>query len=138
MEADVQAQNSVHFQMLINQLNFKCFFSHVTTENYFFAWFFVTRKLNQVQKQPPDMFCKKRCSQKFRKTLYQSLFFNKVAGLRPEACNFIKKETLAQVFPCELCEISKITFFTELWATASVGSRRCLSYRVFELICTYL
>ena len=34
--------------------------------------------------------------------------FNKVAGLY--ASNFIKKETLAQVFPCELCEISKITF----------------------------
>ena len=26
-------------------------------------------------------------------------------------CNFIKKETLAQVFPCEFCEISKSTFF---------------------------
>ena len=36
------------------------------------------------------------------------------------ACNFIKKETLAQVFSCEFCEISKKTFFTEhLWVTAS-------------------
>ena len=26
---------------------------------------------------------------------------------RPEDCNFIKKETLAQVFSCEICEISK-------------------------------
>ena len=32
---------------------------------------------------------------------------------RPEASNFIKKETLAQVFSCELYEISKNTFFTE-------------------------
>ena len=31
----------------------------------------------------------------------------------PEACNFIKKETLAQVFSCEFCEISKNTFLTE-------------------------
>ena len=32
-------------------------------------------------------------------------------GLRPaQACNFIKKETLAQVFSCEFCEISKDTF----------------------------
>ena len=31
----------------------------------------------------------------------------------PEACHFIKKETLAQVFRCEFCEISKNTFFTE-------------------------
>ena len=30
------------------------------------------------------------------------------------------KETLAQVFSCEFCEISKNTFFTkQLWATAS-------------------
>ena len=36
----------------------------------------------------------------------QSLSFNKVA-----ACNFIKKETLAQIFSCEFCEISKKTFF---------------------------
>ena len=37
-----------------------------------------------------------------------------------ETCNFIKKETLAHVFSCEFCEISKKAFFTELlWATAS-------------------
>ena len=29
----------------------------------------------------------------------------------PQACNFIKKETLAQVFSCEFFEISKNTFF---------------------------
>ena len=40
--------------------------------------------------------------------------------LRPEACNFNKKETLVQVFSCEFCEISKNTFFTEhLWTIAS-------------------
>ena len=41
---------------------------------------------------------------------------------KPEICNFIKKETLAQVFSCEFCENSKNTFFTEhLLATASVN-----------------
>ena len=36
----------------------------------------------------------------------------------PEACNFSKKETLAQVFSCEFDEIFKNTFFTEhLWPT---------------------
>ena len=30
--------------------------------------------------------------------------------LQAEACNFIKKETLTQVFSCELYEISKNTF----------------------------
>ena len=55
------------------------------------------------------------------KHLCQSLFFNKVAGPRPQACSFIKKETLAQVFSCEFCEISKNTFLTEhLRANASV------------------
>ena len=41
--------------------------------------------------------------------------------LQAEAYNYIKKETLAQVFSCEFCEISKNTYFTEhLWDTASV------------------
>ena len=49
-----------------------------------------------------------------------SLFFNKV--YRPQACNFIKEETLAQVLSCEFSEISKNTFFTEhLRMTASTG-----------------
>ena len=30
--------------------------------------------------------------------------------LEAEACNFMKKETLSQVFYCEFCEISKNTF----------------------------
>ena len=31
----------------------------------------------------------------------------------PKACNFIKKETLAQVFSCEFREIFKNIFFIE-------------------------
>ena len=65
------------------------------------------------------------------KHLCQSLFFNKVAGLRHEACNFVKKKTLAQVLSCEFCEISKNTFFTEhLRATAS-GSHSFICYHSF-------
>ena len=68
----------------------------------------------------PDVFCKKSVLGNFAKFTgkhqCQSLFFNKVVGLRPEACNFIKKEALAQVFSCEFCEISKNTFIIEhLW-----------------------
>ena len=33
--------------------------------------------------------------------------------LEAEACNFIKKETLAQLYSCEFCEIFQNTFFTE-------------------------
>ena len=40
--------------------------------------------------------------------LCQSLFFDKVAGLRPGT--LLKKETLAQLFSCEFREICKNTF----------------------------
>ena len=59
-------------------------------------------------------------SQKFvEKHLCQSIFFNKVADA---ACNFIKKETLAQVFSCQFCEISKNSFFyrTPLMAASGI------------------
>ena len=65
---------------------------------------------------------------KFRgKHLCQSLFFNnKVAGT--QAGNFIKKETLEQVFSHEFCKISMNTFFTEhLRATASEVLQHSLS-----------
>ena len=43
-----------------------------------------------------------------------------VIEMQVKACNFIKKETLAQVFSWEFCEISKNIFFTEhLRTTAS-------------------
>ena len=44
------------------------------------------------------------------KHICQRLVFNKVAG---QAYNFIKKESLVQLFSCEFCKISKNTFFTE-------------------------
>ena len=40
-------------------------------------------------------------------------------GAEAEAFNFIKKETLAQLFSCEFCEISKNTF---LYRTAPVAA----------------
>ena len=59
-------------------------------------------------------------------------FFNKTAGLRPatlfkktlwhrsfEACNFIKKEILAQVFPRKFFKISKNNF---LYRTPSMAA----------------
>ena len=51
----------------------------------------------------PDVFCEKGVLRNFAK-----FKGNHLAG---GACNFIKKETLAQVFSCEYCEISKNTFF---------------------------
>ena len=53
-----------------------------------------------------------------RKYMCQSLFFNKVAGLKPAT---LLKKVLAQVFSCEFCKISKNTFFTEhIWTTYSI------------------
>ena len=49
----------------------------------------------------------------------------------PGACNFIKKETLAQVFSCEFCVISKNTFFHEhLWWLPLKRSYAC-----YHIIC---
>ena len=60
------------------------------------------------------MFCKRGVLRNFTKFtgkhLCQSLFLSKVAGLRPQACSFIKKKTLVQVFSWEFCEVSKNTF----------------------------
>ena len=65
-----------------------------------------------------EVFCTKgalrNCAKFTEKHLCQSLFFNKVAGLR--ACNFIKKETLAQCFPVNFAEFLRTPFITEhLW-----------------------
>ena len=45
----------------------------------------------------------------------------------PKACNFIKKETLAQVFSCEFCEIFKNTFFVEhvWWLLLDILEKAC-------------
>ena len=85
-----------------------------------FSWVFCLQKhkLNasqshwsgQIQKQSSGGVLKKGVLRNFAKFkgkhLCQCLFFNKVAGV----CNFIKKESLAQVFSCEFCKISKNTF----------------------------
>ena len=55
------------------------------------------------------------------KHLCPSLFFNKVAALRP--ATVFKKETLAQVFSCEFCEILMSSSFyrTPLVAASVTG-----------------
>ena len=66
----------------------------------------------------PEVLCKKGVLRNFTKFtgkhLCQSLFFNKVAGLRP----------LAQVFSCEFYEISKNTSDgTPLMAASGISSQ---------------
>ena len=72
--------------------------------------------------------CRSRCSQKFRKlhrkTPVQSLFLNKVTG----ACNFVKNETLAQVFSGEFCEIYKNTYSYRTPPVAASGCSKNLEF----------
>ena len=66
-----------------------------------------------LEKQPPEVFCKGKVfleiSQNSQENTCAGVSF--LIKLQAEACNFIKKETLAQVFSYEFCEISKNTFF---------------------------
>ena len=72
----------------------------------------------------PKVFCKKtvlRNLGKFLgKHLYQSLFFNKFAGLRP--ATLFKKETLTQVFSCGFCKDSENNFSNRTPAVAASGN----------------
>ena len=70
------------------------------------------------RKTSPLVFCKKVVLKNFlkftRKNLYQSLFFNKVAGLRP--ANLLKKRLWNRVFPVNSGEFPRTPFFTvHLW-----------------------
>ena len=84
----------------------------------------------QIQKQPPEMFYKNRCSLSFAKftgkRLRQNLSFNTEVNI------FHKKETLAQVSSCGFCEIYKNTFFTEQLLTTQKQSRRLSSKYQYE------
>ena len=51
----------------------------------------------------------KKFSQKFHK-IYMKTPVPESLFSEAESCNFIKKETLAQVFSCEFCKIAKNTF----------------------------
>ena len=54
----------------------------------------------------------------------ESLFF----------CSFIKKETLAQVFFCEFCEISKNTFFNRTPLVAASAGEEILLYSIYLVL----
>ena len=68
-------------------------------------------RISFLRKQPPEVFYKKGVLKKLTKFtgkhLLQSLCFNKVAGL---ACNFIKKEILAQVFSVNFVKFPRRPF----------------------------
>ena len=69
---------------------------------------------SQIRSSRPEMFCKKGVLKNFAKFtgkhLSQSLFFHKVADLRPQA------------FFCEFCEIFNNTFFYRIPLVAAAVS----------------
>ena len=77
-----------------------------------------------AQKEPPEVFLEILQNSQANTCVRVSFLIKSQASVY----NFIEKEILARVFPCQLCEIFKDTFFTEyLWATASVCTTIVLS-----------
>ena len=86
-----------------------------------------------VQKQPPE-WLKKNCFVNFvkftGKHLCQSLFFNKVTGLRP--ATLLKTRPWCRCFPVNFATFLRTLFFTEHpWTTAS--DRRCWKLLFFNI-----
>ena len=70
-----------------------------------------------VRSSHPELFCRKGVLRNFAKFtgkhLCQSLFFNKVAGLRPKACMFIKKRLWHGYFHASFVEFLRIPSLIE-------------------------
>ena len=80
--------------------------------------------LNDLNKQDLKAATRGRLCEKVFLEISQNLQENSCVRISffmklQEACNFILKRTLAQLFPCEFCEISKNTFS---YRTALVAS----------------
>ena len=82
-----------------------------------------------IRSSRPEVFCKKGVLRNFAKFTGKHLW--PATGLQ-QACNFIKKDTLAQVFSCEFCEISKNTFFYRTPLVAA--SVKCSSVMMLRLL----
>ena len=76
--------------------------------------------MDPTEKSTLRYFCKITCSQMhcklqswclFGRWLLCSLLVRRWSIRKALACHFIKKESLAQVFSCEFCKISKNNFF---------------------------
>ena len=68
-----------------------------------------------LRRSRPEVFCKKDVLKEFTKFTRKPSVF--------EACNFIKKETVAQVFICEFCEFLNTPFLAEhlRWLLLSIA-----------------
>ena len=84
-------------------------------------------KSNPKQKQPPEVLYKKDVLKNFKKLTGKQLL--------PLTCNFIKKETLRQVFSCKFCKVFKNTFFTEHLPLTASSKRLNLLFTVRQINC---
>ena len=85
---------------------------------------------NKVQKQPLEVFCKKDVLKNFAKStgkrLCQSLFFNRVVGLR--SATLLKKKLWHRCFPVNFAKFLRTPFVQKtsgqllIWTTASETS----------------
>ena len=85
----------------------------------------------------PVVLCKKGDPRNFAKFtgkhLYQSHFFNKVAGLRPTT--LLKKRLWHRCFPVNFVKFVRTPCFTEhLWTTASESSKQYAYYRALTIV----
>ena len=88
-------------------------------------------------KQSPGSVLQKvflKISQNSRKNTCARISF--VIKLQAESCNFIKRETLTQVFSCEYCEIFKNTFVYRTRPLAAFARKisKLLNFPTFNIL----
>ena len=90
----------------------KCLFTLILFQNFSKNRDLVTKlKLPKKELMKKKLYQKRSCHQRcsVKKVFLESCKIHRKTRL--EACNFITKEILAQVFSCEFCKISKKTFY---------------------------
>ena len=120
------------FFWIIKVCNFRSFSTFVPFRFDFFdtpLLFKVTNyhtKVCCLHKQPPEVFCKKRCSEKFYKFHMKALVlespFNKVTGL--QSCNFIKKRLQQR-------------YYTKLWILQNFKNSLFIEHLWWLLLCLF-
>ena len=123
----------------ISQLRCKLFlkyFQDLSREHYTVLMNFE----NALNRSSRQVVCKKGALKNFTKFTGKHLCLGRISFLikRPEFCNFIQKENLAQVLSCEFYEIFKNTYFyrTHLMAVSesmSTNFRSLVSLYILPL-----
>ena len=93
----------VVFKISIFLISLVCFsYRNISLINMTFPRMSLSKNWQSDRSSLPEVFCKRCVLRNF------AIFTGK--HLCQSLCNFVKQETLAQVFSCEVCEISKNTF----------------------------